>query len=129
MSEADVPGLQERMEKNGLRIDPTPPSASNDVFQAAYADVKVDGKVVATLLNNGTAVMTNEAAKSIGDLADPPGLAGPDLAQWRADSYARLVGGSVEKAITAISQSQSTPPQASYGASQTQAGASTDFSA
>ncbi|HEY8335537.1 MAG TPA: hypothetical protein VIQ05_17235 [Tardiphaga sp.] len=129
MSAADVPGLQERMQKNGLTIDPTPPSASNDVFQAAYADVKVGGKVVATLLNSGTAVMTNEAAQSIGDLADPPGLTGPDLAQWRADSYARLLGGSFEKATTAIPQSQSTPPQASYAPPKTQASSGTDFSA
>jgi hypothetical protein len=45
----------------------------------------------------------------VADLQDPPGLSGPDLAQWRADNYARLLGGTVEKASTAITQSQWTP--------------------
>jgi hypothetical protein len=115
------------MAKNSLTNNVTLP-VTNDVFQNTYANVKVDGKVVATLRNNGTAVMTNEAAETVGNVADPAGLTGPDLAQWRADAYARLLGGSVEKATTAIAPSQSTPPQASY-ASKTQAGTSTNFSA
>jgi hypothetical protein len=36
-------------------------------------------------------------------------LTGPNLAQWRADAYAKALGGTVEKAGTAISQSQWTP--------------------
>ena len=55
--------------------------------------------------------MTNAAAAKIGKLEDPPGLSGPDLAQWRADNYAKLLGGTVEKASTAITQSQWTPRQ------------------
>ena len=57
--------------------------------------------------------MTNEAAAKIGKLDDPPGLSGPDLAQWRADSYAKLLGGTVEKASTAITQSEWTPRESS----------------
>jgi hypothetical protein len=57
--------------------------------------------------------MTNEAAAKIGKLEDPPGLSGPDLAQWRADSYAERLGGTVEKASTAITQSQWTPRESS----------------
>jgi hypothetical protein len=53
--------------------------------------------------------MTNEAAAKVGNLQDPPGLSGPGLAQWRADSYAKLLGGTVEKATTAMTQSQWTP--------------------
>ncbi|GMO12919.1 hypothetical protein TM233_11630 [Bradyrhizobium sp. TM233] len=124
-----------------------------------YAQVRVDGKVVATLYNSGSSAMTNQASAKIGKLEDPPGLSGPDLAQWRADNYARLLGGTVEKAPTAITQSQWTPresssaiysreqldaafqamlaegqrvmaqQQAPYLASRTQAGTSADFSA
>ncbi|MDB5656993.1 MAG: hypothetical protein JWQ94_4606 [Tardiphaga sp.] len=128
LSVDDVPGLRDRMAKNALTDHVTPP-VTNDVFQNTYADVQVDGKVVATVRNNGTAVMTNEAAETIGNVADPTGLTGPDLAQWRADAYASLLGGSVEKATPAIAPSQSMPPQASYAALITQTGASTDFSA
>jgi hypothetical protein len=50
--------------------------------------------------------MTNEAAGKVGDLQDPPSLnGGPDLAQWRAERIAKAVGGTVEKAPTAIMQS------------------------
>jgi hypothetical protein len=50
--------------------------------------------------------MTNQAAATAGDLQDPPGLnGGPDLAQWRAERIAKAVGGTVEKASTAITQS------------------------
>ena len=132
---------------------------SDDAPQNTYAQVKVDGKVVATLYNGGSSTITNEAAAKLGDLQDPPGLSGPNLAQWRADNYARLLGGTVEKAPTAITQSQWTPHesnsttysrdqldaafqamlaegqkataqrQSSYLASQAQAGTSADFSA
>jgi len=69
--------------------------------------------VVATLYNGGSSVMTNAAAAKVGKLEDPPGLSGPDLAQWRADSYAERLGGTVEKAPTAITQSQWTPRESS----------------
>ena len=50
--------------------------------------------------------MTNQAAAMAGDLQDPPSLnGGPDLAQWRAERIAKAVGGTVEKASTAITQS------------------------
>ena len=74
--------------------------------QNTYATVKVDGKIVATLYNGGSVAMTNEAGVKVGDLQDPPGLkGGPDLAQWRAERIAKAVGGTVEKAPTAITQS------------------------
>ena len=128
VSVADVPGLQERLAKSP-GTNHSAPTPTKDVFQNPYAEVKVDGKVVATLFNSGTAMMTDAAAATVGDVADPPGLIGPDLAQWRADAYARLLGGSVEKASTALALSQSTPPQASYPATKTQTGINTDFSA
>jgi len=81
--------------------------------QARFDVVDVDDKVVATLYNGGSATMTNDAGAKVGHRQDPPGLGGPNLAQWRADSYAKLLGGTVEKAPTAITQSQWTPHESS----------------
>jgi hypothetical protein len=78
--------------------------------QNTYATVKVNGKVVATLYNGGSAEMTNAAAAAVGDLQDPPGLmGGPDLAQSRAERIAKALGGTIEKAATAITQSEWKP--------------------
>jgi hypothetical protein len=55
--------------------------------------------------------MTNDAAGKVGNLQDPPGLSGPDLAQWRAEYIARALGGTIEKAPTAITRSEWTPRQ------------------
>jgi hypothetical protein len=85
------------------------PAVSDGAPQNTYAQVKVGGKVVATVFNGGSSTMTGAAAAKVGDLRDPEGLSGPNLAQWRADAYARALGGIVEKAGTAISQSQWTP--------------------
>jgi hypothetical protein len=80
--------------------------------QNIYATVKVNGKVVATLYNGGSSAMTNDTAGKVGNLPDPAGLTGgPDLAQWRAEYIAKTVGGTIEKAPTAITQSASTPRQ------------------
>ena len=114
ISVADNPVLRDLMATNWLMThgaNATQPAASDDAPENTYAQVKVDGKVVATLYNGGSSTMTNAAAAKIGKLEDPPGLSGPDLAQWRADNYAKLLGGTVEKASTAITQSQWTPRQ------------------
>lgn len=82
----------------------------DNASQNIYANVKVNGKVVATLYNGGSSMMTNEAAAKVGDLRAPPGLTGgPDLARWRAERIAEAVGGTVEKASTAIAQSEWNP--------------------
>jgi hypothetical protein len=160
ISAADDPILRDLLATNWLIMHSTiAPTAADNASQNTYAQVKVDGKVVATVYNGGSSAMTNQAAAVVGDLQDPPGLGGPDLAQWRADNYARLLGGTVEKASTAIKQSQWTPrespsttysreqldaafeamlasgrndtaqAQSSYLASRTPAAASADFSA
>jgi hypothetical protein len=110
MSVRDNPELHDLMATNWLTMQ-----AADAAFAAAvpdnapqniYATVKVDGKVVATLYNAGSSAMTNQAAAKLGDLQDPPGLiGGPDLAQWRAERIAKAVGGTIEKAPTAITQS------------------------
>jgi hypothetical protein len=116
MSVRDNPELHDLMATNWLTMQ-----AADAAFAAAvpdnapqniYATVKVDGKVVATLYNAGSSAMTNQAAAKLGDLQDPPGLiGGPDLAQWRAERIAKAVGGTIEKAPTAITQSAWTPRQ------------------
>jgi hypothetical protein len=114
ISAADDPVLHDLMATNWLTTHGATQSyVSDDAPQNTYARVKVDGKVVATLYNGGSSTMTNDAAAKVGNLQDPPGLSGPSLAQWRADSYARLLGGTVEKAPTAITQSQWTPHESS----------------
>ncbi|MBR1176887.1 hypothetical protein JQ617_23255 [Bradyrhizobium sp. KB893862 SZCCT0404] len=116
ISVADNPVLRDLMATNWLTTHGASagqPSVSDDAPENTYAQVKVGGKVVATLYNGGSSTMTNEAAAKIGKLEDPPGLGGPDLAQWRADQYAARLGGTVEKASTAITQSQWTPRQSS----------------
>ena len=162
ISAADNPVLRDLMAMNWLITHEAGTAQSvvaDNAPQNTYAQVKVNGKVVATLYNGGSSVMTNAAAAQVGKLEDPPGLGGPDLAQWRADSYAERLGGTVEKAPTAITQSQWTPRessaatysrdqldaafqamlaegqkaaaqlQSSYLASRTQAGTSADISA
>jgi hypothetical protein len=110
ISVRDNPELRDLMAANWLRMQAENAAAATDVPDNApqniYATVKVNGKVVATLYNGGSSAMTNAAAGAVGDLQDPPNLrGGPDLAQWRAENIAKAVGGTVEKAPTAIAQS------------------------
>jgi hypothetical protein len=112
VSIADHPELRDLLAAAWLRMNAA--SSANDVPdnapQNTYATVKVEGKVVATLYNSGCSAMTNEAAAEIGDLQDPPALVGgPDLAQWRAERIAKATGGTIEKASTAITQSEWKP--------------------
>lgn len=110
------PELRDLMATNWLRMQAANSTAATEVPDNApqniYATVKVNGKVVATLYNSGSSAMTNDAAGKVGDLQDPPGLGGPDLAQWRAAHIAKAVGGTVERAPTAIAQSAWKPRQA-----------------
>ena len=116
ISVRDNPELRDLMATNWLRMQAADAAAATDVPDNApqniYATVKVNGKVVATLYNAGSSAMTNEAAAKVGDLQDPASLiGGPDLAQWRAERIAKAVGGTIEKASTAIAQSVWTPRQ------------------
>ena len=117
MSVRDNPELRDLMASNWLTMQAANAAVATEVPDNApqniYATVKVNGKVVATLYNSGSSAMTNDAAAKVGDLQDPPGLnGGPDLAQWRAERIAKAVGGTVEKASTAITQSEWKPRQA-----------------
>lgn len=70
-----------------------------------YAKVVRDGKVVATLSNEGYAMMSNAMGGMIGQKLPNDGD-GPELAQRRAEAIAKLVGGKVEIEKTAMTQSQ-----------------------
>ena len=116
ISVKDNPELRDRMATMWLEMQAAKSTFATDVPDNApqniYATVKVNGKVVATLYNGGSSAMTNEAAGKVGSLQDPPGLSGgPDLAQWRAEHIAKAVGGTIETAPTAITQSAWTPRQ------------------
>lgn len=92
-----------------------PTGVPDNAPENTYARIKVHGKVVATIYNGGIAEMSNSAVAALSELQDPPGLSGPDLAQWRAENYARVLGGTVEKASTAITQEQWTPRESTAG--------------
>lgn len=126
VSVADLPELRDRMATHWLNTQAAEARLATEVPDNApqniYATVKVNGKVVATLYNGGSSMMTNAAAGAVGDLQDPPGLnGGPDLAQARAERIAKALGGTIEKAPTAITQFQWTPrPDISTNYSRTQ---------
>jgi hypothetical protein len=113
VSVADIPELRDLMARNWLNMRADEAVMATEVPdnapQNTYATVKVKGKVVATLYNSGCSVMTNAAAAEVGDLPDPGSTGGPNLAQSRADYIAKAMGGTIEKASTAITQSKWTP--------------------
>lgn len=96
--------LMAQIVQNGGLLNGPPDNIPENV----YAQVRVDGQVVATLYNSGASEMSNEAAALAGRM-DEPSLVGPDLAKWRAAAYARALGGTVEMAATAKSQSEWQP--------------------
>lgn len=82
--------------------------ADNDPSNT-YATVKVNGKVVATLYNGGSAEMSNAVgarAMDLPSMGESESAVGPQLAQKRAEELAKLLGGTVEKADTAQTQAQ-----------------------
>ena len=116
ISVKDNPELRDRMAEAWLRIKPPDrpllPTCPTMPRKTPMRPSRLNGKIVATLYNGGSVAMTNQAAAMVGDLQDPPGLnGGPDLAQWRAERIAKAVGGTVEKASTAITQSAWKPRQ------------------
>jgi hypothetical protein len=115
ISARDNPELRDRMATTWLNMQAGQSAMATEVPDNApqniYATVKLNGKVVATLYNGGSSAMTNEAAAKVGDLPDPGPNGGPNLAQSRAEYIAKAMEGTIEKASTAITQSQWTPRQ------------------
>lgn len=94
--------LDEAMEKAYQRLD----GAADNAPENIYAQVKVNGRVVATLYNSGAAETSNSVAAQLQDLLMNPSGSGPNLAQTRAEQIAAALGGTVEKASTAQTPSQ-----------------------
>lgn len=103
------PAMQQEMEevwKNQFRI-PTG-KADNDPSYV-YATVKVGGKVVATIYNSGGTATSNATygqVKNLPSMGEAETLTGPALAEKRAAEIAKKLGGTVEKAATAMTDSQ-----------------------
>lgn len=84
-----------------------PPDVSNNPAYEDYAQVVVKGKVVAVIDNNGAVESSNAVGAQLQDRlpGSVNGSSGPRLAQARAEVIASLLGGTVEKASTALTQS------------------------
>lgn len=113
------------MEKRALEIEHTQyPDTSNDQRLQPYATVVVGGRVVATIDNQGIVGTENEALgqRLQNHLSGKVnGTNGPDLAQARAEQIAKLMGGRVVAADTAMDQISferlsSLEPQINYDA-------------
>lgn len=90
------------------RSEPDPSVLTSHPALQTYATVTVNGKVVATIDNQGVAGASNAVASRFADRIsnEVNGSNGPDLAQLRAQQIAALLGGKVEKASTAMTQQQ-----------------------
>ena len=75
-------------------------SSAADPTQDVYAEIKLAGKTVATIYNDGSTDSSDAIAQNA-KFSD-----GPDLAQKRAEELAAVTGGKVVKANSAISQAQ-----------------------
>ncbi len=87
----------------------------NHVSQKVYAEVKVNGQVVATLYNSGSSMTSNAVGARIQNLpsmGESEKSTGPELAQKRAEEIAKALGGTIVKSNTAVTQAQyrATPP-------------------
>lgn len=100
------------MEKRALEIQHTQysePDLSNYGGSKPYATINVGGQVVATIDNQGVVqTQSNSLGSKLKDIliGDVNGTNGPDLAQTRAEQIAKMLGGKVTKASTAMTQSQ-----------------------
>jgi len=77
-------------------------SSAADPTQDIYAQIKLGGKTVATIYNDGS----TDSADAIAQNTKFSDRQGPDLAQQRAEDLAAAAGGNIVKANSAISQAQ-----------------------
>ena len=89
----------------------TLPDISNNPTYAGYAQVEVDGKVVAKIDNHGGVESSNSTYAKIKQAIEDADrhaqtLQGPKLAQARAEKIAEALGGEVIKLPSALTQLQ-----------------------
>jgi len=98
----------ENVAKAALYVQHAAPDGANGPAYQPYAVVRVDGKVVAEIDNQGFVEVSNAVAAKLGGSLPSAvdGKSGPRLAQARAETIAEQLGGRVEKSATAMTQSQ-----------------------
>ncbi|MEK1901500.1 MAG: hypothetical protein AAAB19_18225 [Rhizobium sp.] len=110
-----IEGEAARIEANRKYLEmqhtqfPEPPDLSDYPGNKPYATVTVDGRVVATIFNDGSVQTDDNALGSkLKDILKGSinGTNGPDLAQDRADQIADMFGGRISKSATALTQPQ-----------------------
>lgn len=106
-------GSRRRIKVNQIYLqnqysETTFPDLSNEPRLQNYATVVVGGKVVATIDNQGGVESSDALGQRLRFVlkGDVNGTNGPDLAQVRAEQIARMTGGQVVRAETAITQHQ-----------------------
>ena len=89
-------------------MKPTKPEkgAGADKSQEIYAEIKVGGKTVGTIYNDGSAETSSALAAKTKFSDGPNKSSGPDLAQKRTEDLAAASGGAIVKPGRAISQAQ-----------------------
>lgn len=106
-TDADTKTAEERSD-DPLQADPVDDSGNDD---SVYGTVTVDGKVVATLYNNGTVCLhgglQDDGWPMMLPLESASGMpVGPELAAERGAAIAQAMGGATSVASTAQSQSE-----------------------
>lgn len=93
-----------------------PVGPADNAPENIYAQVKVNGEVVATLYNSGAAETSNSVGAKLQDIFANTTGSGPQAAQTRAEQIAAALGGTIEKASTAQTPEQwaARPPHAFY---------------
>lgn len=100
------PEYEMRVAKMGEALEGAYSRPAGDVPEGygTFAEVKVNGKVVASVANSGAATLwSNGDGGRIGRLADGEG---PATAQRRAEQIAQALGGTVVKAGSAMTEAQ-----------------------
>ena len=112
MSDSKIAALRASIENQYQRPVGPPDNAPENI----YAQVKVNGKVVATLYNSGASETSNAIGAKLQDMLMNPSGSGPQLAQSRAEQIAAALGGTVVKAATAQTAAQwaARPPREFY---------------
>jgi hypothetical protein len=112
LSDSQIAEMRKTMEAMYTR----PVGPPDNAPQNLYAEVKVNGKVVARLYNSGCSETSNVVGADLQDFLMNPDGSGPQLAQTRAERIAAAVGGTVVKASTAQTQAQweARPPRQFY---------------
>lgn len=100
-----IDGMEAILEAD-YRQFPEMPDLSDYPAIQPYASIIVDGKVVATVDNQGGVSTDGPLGDKLREIMvdNVNGTNGPDLAQARAEQIARLIGGDIVKSDTAMTQ-------------------------